>query len=167
MRCGLRKKIQHTGCQAQPGKEIAVGKYQVVKTENKTMQDRADSALQNYEMHCSRHDKRVGAPARFARRFAERCGHAAVNFLIFFIRIYQKTLSPLLPECCRFEPTCSKYAVEALKKHGFWRGIILTMYRLARCQPFCEGGFDPVPDDFHLRRTAPDKLESDNNNEIR
>ncbi|MDD3886081.1 MAG: membrane protein insertion efficiency factor YidD [Victivallaceae bacterium] len=65
--------------------------------------------------------------------------------LIFFVCIYRKTVSPLLPQCCRFEPTCSSYAVEALRVHGFWKGATLTMWRLLRCQPFCRGGYDPVP----------------------
>ncbi len=61
------------------------------------------------------------------------------------IRVYQWTISPWLPNCCRFEPTCSHYAVEALRVHGFWRGSWLTCRRLLRCQPFCRGGVDPVP----------------------
>ncbi|WP_419646642.1 membrane protein insertion efficiency factor YidD [Victivallis vadensis] len=65
--------------------------------------------------------------------------------LIAIIRVYQWTISPLLPNCCRFEPTCSCYAVEALRIHGFWRGAGLTIWRLLRCQPFCRGGLDPVP----------------------
>lgn len=139
-----------------------MGKPQIVETQNKTMQNRTDSALQDHEMLRPRHEERAGTPARFARCVVQRCGHAAVSILLFFIRIYQKTLSPLLPECCRFEPTCSKYAAEALKKHGFIKGLILTFWRLARCQPFCKGGFDPVPDDFHLRRHTPNKQDSNN-----
>ena len=73
-----------------------------------------------------------------------RCGIFA-GALILLIRLYQKTLSPLLPECCRFYPTCSRYAVEALQTHGFIKGTALTVWRLMRCQPFCRGGYDPVP----------------------
>lgn len=58
---------------------------------------------------------------------------------------YKKVLSPLLPPACRFEPTCSMYAKEALEKHGFVKGIGLTVRRLLRCHPFTQGGFDPVP----------------------
>ena len=58
---------------------------------------------------------------------------------------YKKVLSPLLPPACRFEPTCSMYAKEALEKHGFVKGIGLTVRRLLRCHPFTRGGFDPVP----------------------
>ncbi|WP_294508427.1 membrane protein insertion efficiency factor YidD [uncultured Victivallis sp.] len=65
--------------------------------------------------------------------------------LIACIKVYQWTISPLLPNCCRFEPTCSRYAVEALRVHGFWWGSCLTVWRLLRCQPYCKGGWDPIP----------------------
>ena len=61
------------------------------------------------------------------------------------IRLYKRWLSPLLPPACRFHPTCSVYALEALQKHGALRGVRLTLWRLLRCQPFHPGGFDPVP----------------------
>ena len=61
------------------------------------------------------------------------------------IRLYQKTLAPYIPSCCRFTPTCSHYALEAYRTHGFWRGSLLTAWRLLRCNPFCRGGWDPVP----------------------
>ncbi|HEU6453039.1 MAG TPA: membrane protein insertion efficiency factor YidD [Gemmatimonadaceae bacterium] len=65
--------------------------------------------------------------------------------LIFLVRGYQVVLSPLLPATCRFYPSCSAYAVEALERHGAWRGTKLTIRRLARCHPFNPGGYDPVP----------------------
>jgi uncharacterized protein len=58
---------------------------------------------------------------------------------------YKKALSPLLPRACRFEPTCSVYALEAVRKHGLGEGLGLAMKRLARCHPFNRGGLDPVP----------------------
>jgi putative membrane protein insertion efficiency factor len=61
------------------------------------------------------------------------------------IRLYKRWLSPLLPPACRFHPTCSVYALEALQKHGALRGLRLILWRLLRCQPFHPGGFDPVP----------------------
>ncbi|MGQ9545630.1 MAG: membrane protein insertion efficiency factor YidD [Dehalococcoidia bacterium] len=61
------------------------------------------------------------------------------------IKLYQKTLSKVLPHVCRFQPTCSHYAFEAVKKYGFFRGTWLAARRLVRCNPFCEGGYDPVP----------------------
>jgi len=64
--------------------------------------------------------------------------------VIAILRGYKRFLSPLLPSACRFEPTCSEYMLEAVQRHGAWRGIGLGVKRLLRCHPFCEGGFDPV-----------------------
>ena len=64
---------------------------------------------------------------------------------IALIRVYQRTLSPWMPSSCRFQPTCSQYAVEAIERHGLGRGTWLTLRRLARCQPLCRAGYDPVP----------------------
>ncbi|MCI6278507.1 MAG: membrane protein insertion efficiency factor YidD [Porphyromonas sp.] len=65
--------------------------------------------------------------------------------LIFPIRLYQKFISPLLPPSCRFTPTCSAYAVEALKKHGPVKGLLLAVWRILRCNPWGGSGYDPVP----------------------
>ena len=65
---------------------------------------------------------------------------------IWLIRFYQKFLSPLKRNpCCRFYPTCSAYALEAFTKRGFFVGFGLSVWRILRCQPFCPGGYDPVP----------------------
>jgi hypothetical protein len=61
------------------------------------------------------------------------------------IKLYQNTVSRVLPDVCRFQPTCSHYAVEAIKKHGLARGSWLAAKRITRCNPFSEGGYDPVP----------------------
>lgn len=61
------------------------------------------------------------------------------------VRVYQIALSPLLPAACRFHPTCSDYALEALERHGPVRGAWLATRRIARCHPWCPGGHDPVP----------------------
>jgi uncharacterized protein len=65
--------------------------------------------------------------------------------LIFLIRIYQWTLSPLLGQICRFEPSCSRYAVKCLEHHGALRGCWLAARRLGRCHPWNPGGYDPPP----------------------
>lgn len=70
------------------------------------------------------------------------------------IRAYQRWISPAFPRRCRFEPTCSAYAVEAVERFGVGRGFLLAGWRILRCNPFSHGGFDPVPDRFTLR-TAP------------
>lgn len=67
--------------------------------------------------------------------------------LIALIRAYQKHISPakMMRGCCRFIPTCSQYAIEALETHGLIKGLFLSIYRVLRCNPFCRGGYDPVP----------------------
>ena len=65
--------------------------------------------------------------------------------LIAIVRGYRKFISPLLPPSCRFTPTCSEYAIEAIQKHGAWKGSLLAVWRILRCNPFCRGGYDPVP----------------------
>lgn len=69
------------------------------------------------------------------------------------IKVYQWTLSPLLGPHCRFHPTCSQYAAEAIERFGFMRGSWLALCRLLRCHPFHPGGFDPVPNSEAMERT--------------
>ena len=76
--------------------------------------------------------------------------HAVQRLLLGFIRLYQLTLSPWLGRQCRYEPTCSVYAAEAVELHGVLRGTWLAARRLLRCHPLARGGFDPVPIPQHL-----------------
>jgi uncharacterized protein len=62
----------------------------------------------------------------------------------WLLRLYKRLISPLLPASCRFVPTCSEYAAEAVARHGLFRGAILGFWRLLRCNPFSRGGYDPV-----------------------
>ena len=64
---------------------------------------------------------------------------------VSLIKLYKLIVSPLLPSMCRYSPTCSEYALEAVQRHGAPRGTLLAARRLARCHPLREGGFDPVP----------------------
>ncbi len=68
-------------------------------------------------------------------------------FLIGVVRAYRLLLSPWLGNACRFEPTCSTYAIQALDRHGAAVGSYLTLARLVRCNPWCTGGCDPVPEE--------------------
>lgn len=68
---------------------------------------------------------------------------------IRLIRLYQIAISPLLGPTCRFTPSCSRYAIQALERFGFWRGGYLATRRILRCHPFHPGGADPVPERFH------------------
>jgi len=74
--------------------------------------------------------------------------------LLLPIRFYRRWISPALPPTCRFEPSCSAYAVEALTTHGALRGTWLTVWRLARCAPWGRAGYDPVPPSSSRQRTA-------------
>ncbi|MBN9134129.1 MAG: membrane protein insertion efficiency factor YidD [Nitrosospira multiformis] len=67
------------------------------------------------------------------------------RIIIAFIRLYQYCLSPFLGPSCRFSPSCSHYACEALARHGVARGLILSVWRIMRCNPWSRGGYDPVP----------------------
>lgn len=67
------------------------------------------------------------------------------KLLLSAIRFYQRNISPLHRPCCRFTPTCSQYAVEAITKYGAIKGTALAVWRILRCNPFCKGGYDPVP----------------------
>ena len=68
------------------------------------------------------------------------------------IRFYRKFISPIKPTCCRFTPSCSAYALEAFTKRGFFVGLILTVWRILRCNPFSKGGFDPAPENPFKKR---------------
>ncbi|MCI4626519.1 MAG: membrane protein insertion efficiency factor YidD [Candidatus Magnetoovum sp. WYHC-5] len=66
------------------------------------------------------------------------------HVFIQLIKTYRYFISPLFPQSCRFTPTCSEYAIEAFSKKGVFKGFYLTVKRVARCQPFSAGGYDPV-----------------------
>ena len=71
---------------------------------------------------------------------------AAIGWLMIVpIRFYQKYISPLKPPICRFTPTCSQYAIEAIRKHGPFKGLALAIWRILRCNPWGGSGYDPVP----------------------
>lgn len=82
------------------------------------------------------------------------------NVLIWLVKAYRLLLSPWLGSSCRFEPTCSRYALQALERHGAWRGTRLAGWRVLRCHPWCEGGFDPVPEESAARTGSQQALIS-------
>jgi hypothetical protein len=105
-------------------------------------------------------DRRTGSPA-VPSAVIDRRYNLAVRLLLGFIRFYQRVVSPLPPalfgaSCgCRFSPTCSHYAAEAVRTHGTFGGLWLALRRLAKCTPLHRGGFDPVPPSLTLWRTGP------------
>ena len=76
----------------------------------------------------------------------------ARRLVIAPIRVYQRLLSPALPSRCRYEPSCSRYAAQAIEEFGILRGLVLAGWRLLRCNPFSHGGFDPVEAQRLFRR---------------
>ena len=72
--------------------------------------------------------------------------------LVLLVRAYQRLVSPLFPASCRYTPTCSEYAARALAKHGLLRGLWLAGARVLRCNPWSDGGVDPVPERFRIAR---------------
>ncbi|MBQ1956806.1 MAG: membrane protein insertion efficiency factor YidD [Clostridia bacterium] len=85
---------------------------------------------------------------------------------IWLIRLYRRFLSPLKRNpSCRFTPTCSAYAIEAFSKRGFFVGFGLTVWRILRCNPFCRGGYDPVPEKRPKNRRAKTGNDKDGKNE--
>ena len=65
--------------------------------------------------------------------------------LLAALRFYKAQISPALPPACRYTPTCSEYAIEAVDRHGAWRGTVMAIRRVVSCNPFARGGYDPVP----------------------
>ena len=78
----------------------------------------------------------------------------ARRLVIAPIRVYQRVLSPALPSRCRYEPSCSRYAAQAIEEFGILRGLVLAGWRLLRCNPFSHGGFDPVEAQRLFRPTS-------------
>lgn len=145
----MQPKIQSARRRKKPRPPVDVGKFPPAKQADPALYRSTDPATQDKKRKSSRSHGRTaessclcGRPA--AGEFEQHCS-VPTWILIFLIKIYQKTISPLLPECCRFYPSCSRYAVEALRIHGFMRGSALMVWRVLRCAPWCRGGYDPVP----------------------
>ena len=83
--------------------------------------------------------------AGFFNRLRSVCKRAAALPLIAVVKFYQLCISPFTPPSCRFTPTCSQYAIEAIEKYGVLKGGLLAAWRILRCNPFSKGGYDPVP----------------------
>ena len=141
----MLKEIQSSVSGAQPGAPSALGEFQDAETSSSGVPSGPDSAAETEKIQAPAGNSRNCPPACTTGDHPHRSCGFFPGVVIFLIRIYQKLVAPLLPDCCRFEPTCSHYAVEALQVHGLIKGSWLTVWRLMRCQPFCKGGYDPVP----------------------
>ncbi|HEX4479554.1 MAG TPA: membrane protein insertion efficiency factor YidD [Rudaea sp.] len=82
------------------------------------------------------------------------------RFILALLTFYKRLLSPFLGSRCRFHPSCSDYARTSVARFGAARGGILALWRIARCQPLCSGGLDPVPETFTMRRCGETSEES-------
>lgn len=149
MRSHLQQKIQPACCGTEPRPQNDVGELPPAQQADSALPHGVDSPPPDQECRSVGCDEGAGnAPCR-SRCPEGKCDRNKCSFpaglLILLIKLYQKTLSPLLPQCCRFYPTCSHYAVEALRTHGFMGGFALMVWRVLRCNPWCPGGYDPVP----------------------
>ena len=142
----MRKEIQQQSSGAKPSSQITLGVFSSTKSKSSSDPSGNDPT----EIH---HDgKTAGCSGGSSESITQGRDHRSVmdylsisGLMILLVILYQKIISPWLPGCCRFAPTCSHYTIEALQIHGFFKGSALAIWRLLRCQPFCRGGFDPVP----------------------
>lgn len=143
----MQQKVRQTGGEAKPGEASSVGGLPVDRRRNFSMRNHPDSTARNTQ------GENAGCQRRVCE-YLEKSGYVgeelnrispAAKCLMFLIRIYRTCLSPLIPPCCRFIPTCSEYGLEALRVHGAVKGSLLTIWRVLRCNPFCRSGYDPVP----------------------
>lgn len=143
----MRQKVLPEGSSPQSGTSPGMGEFPHAQKRDQTLPAgiHTPPAHQTGEMcRCDARNEKAVAQAGPAPELG-RLSRAAIFLPLLMIRLYQIVLSPYIGQCCRFTPSCSRYAAEALKVHGFWRGTFLTIYRLLRCQPWCRGGYDPVP----------------------
>jgi putative membrane protein insertion efficiency factor len=140
------QKIQQSGCKEEPGQKAFVGIFPADKGSDKDGSSSDDSALADGIRETSGNSTGNGIPCKKSWSESGVFRYLKISMiLIGFIKLYQHIVSPWLPRCCRFTPTCSQYALDALEMHGLVKGLLLTCWRLLRCQPFCKGGHDPVP----------------------
>lgn len=82
---------------------------------------------------------------KFFTKLLRAFNYVLISPFLLLVKFYQYCISPFIPKSCRFDPSCSVYAVEAYKKHGVFKGTYLTVRRLSRCHPWGGSGYDPVP----------------------
>ena len=142
----MQQEIQSAVGSPESGPAIDVGEFPDIETGALPVSHIADTAPQDEEIEAAGGDCHCCRDIDPGKYSGSDKVAPAVALMLLLIRFYQKAISPYLPCCCRFEPSCSRYSAEAFRKRGFFAGMILTIWRLLRCQPFCRGGYDPVPD---------------------
>ena len=160
----MQQKVQSAVSCTQPGTPVDVGEFPDVETGTLPVSHFIDTTTQDEGLQPDPNHCRAGGNIEKTAGSDPGCrGSIAARAAIALIRIYQKMISPWLPCCCRFEPSCSHYGAEAFRKRGFLAGLILTIWRVMRCQPFCRGGYDPVPDKGFRRVTCDNQSNCDKN----
>lgn len=145
----MRKKIQSQSSGKESRQKTPVGIIQVSQKADTSMSYHIHTEIENPECQSTRSSDRTGnsnGTGRYNELFRFRLSLTPRGILLMFLWVYRKSFSLWLPNSCRFYPSCSAYAVEAIGVHGAVKGSALTAWRLLRCQPFCAGGYDPVPE---------------------
>ena len=142
----MQQKVQLVVGDKKPGTPVALGELPDAETRSCGLPYSADTPQKNAEVRSDSDNKGSGENACRSGGFTAGSCSFAARVLIWAVVFYRRFVSPWFPPCCRFTPSCSAYAIEALRKRGFWIGSCLTVWRLLRCHPFCRGGYDPVPD---------------------
>ena len=142
----MQQKIQSARRGSQSGKTADVGELPDVETGTLPVSHFADTSTENDGVQPDAGNGRITKDSCQRASTDQSRTSIAAGIAVLLIKFYQKAISPWLPCQCRFEPSCSHYAVDAYRKRGFWAGSILTAWRLMRCQPFGKSGYDPVPE---------------------
>jgi hypothetical protein len=142
----MREKIQQVSRQKKSGEKAPLGVVPVAEGTDFTRISHNDTSTADCcnETAGSRETiERTAAESGIAKRVFRALNPKTL--LISLVKLYRLCISPWFSPCCRFQPSCSRYAQEALEEHGLVRGLFLSFLRIIRCQPFCKGGYDPVP----------------------
>lgn len=142
----MQQKIRHKSSEKEQSPEIG---QRVSQThwcgQSVTMQPCCHPEKKHPETEDACRENCVGTCPETGRSSYRREFRLTTAPFIFLIKVYRTMISPLFPPCCRFQPTCSAYALSALQIHGLLKGSLLTIWRILRCNPFVKGGYDPVP----------------------
>jgi hypothetical protein len=142
----MRKEVQQESRDQKSCTETSVGVFPDAEDEPRARSSGDDSPAENDGVETAGSSGTDAESVQKVRSFTGVVKSFRLTWIaVGAIKIYQWTISPLLPRCCRFTPSCSQYAIDAFKLHGMLKGSALTVWRLLRCQPFGKGGFDPVP----------------------
>ena len=154
----MRQKVLHQSSCPQPGEKAGMGEFQNAETATSGLSSGIHSPAAHKAGQVCRCHARNGKTSEKTAIDPElgRLSRISIAVPLLLIRLYQLTLSPYIGQCCRFTPSCSRYSAEAFRIHGFRRGMMLTICRIMRCNPWCRGGFDPVPPRSKFRKEFPE-----------